>query len=460
MRYIGARYVVKIYENSLDPSSAEWEAAVNYEPLTMVTYNNGSYLSKTTVPGSIGNPASNPSYWIQTGFYNGQIASLQSQIDDINNNIGDLDNLLTTNKTSLVNAINEIVNDISNIKDKKFIILLDSYGGYRDADNHTLAELVATRLGAQASDAHTFGGYGFTNVNGVGTFLQAIQSLSIDDPDAITDIVVLGGQNDYGRDSAAIMTAISAFVTYCNTEYPNAKISIGHISEARNTQNYDMRYAITNSYYSILAYRNCYKVGARYLNGVEYIMHSSAFYENTDCTHPGTNGVSLLAHGIEESYKRGCCYTYITSDVNFNVPDDISGYSVTLPSDGTYEATIMNDIASFNVIVPTRRITITNDNPTYLPAAPIKIGKSRLGSETVLMVGSSSAPFFITIPVMILMFASNDSQIGRTNGFLNLNGDGDLLLYTQVGVMDNPNTVKYAYVIPTSSSATCQSILC
>lgn len=83
-QYIGARYVTKIYENSLDPSSAEWQASVNYEPLTMVTYNNGSYLSRKTVPASVGDPASNPSYWAQTGFYNGQIAYLQSQIDAIN----------------------------------------------------------------------------------------------------------------------------------------------------------------------------------------------------------------------------------------------------------------------------------------------------------------------------------------------------------------------------------------
>ena len=37
-QYIGARYVTKIYENSLDPSSAEWEANVTYEPLTLVTF--------------------------------------------------------------------------------------------------------------------------------------------------------------------------------------------------------------------------------------------------------------------------------------------------------------------------------------------------------------------------------------------------------------------------------------
>lgn len=84
-QYIGARYVIKIYENSTDPSSAEWEQA-NFEPLVMVTWQNGSYLSKKDVPASVGNPANNPTYWVQTGFYNGQIASLQAQIDAIVNN--------------------------------------------------------------------------------------------------------------------------------------------------------------------------------------------------------------------------------------------------------------------------------------------------------------------------------------------------------------------------------------
>ena len=107
-QYIGARYVTKIYENSLDPSSAEWEASVNYEPLTMVTYNNGSYLSKKEVPAAIGDPASNPTYWVQTGFYNGQIIYLQSEIDDINDAIGDINNLETLDKTKIVNAINEV----------------------------------------------------------------------------------------------------------------------------------------------------------------------------------------------------------------------------------------------------------------------------------------------------------------------------------------------------------------
>lgn len=79
-QYIGARYVTKIYENSVDPSTAEWESGVVYEPLTLVTYNFGSYLSKKQIPGSVGDPASNPEYWVQTGFYNGQISALDARI--------------------------------------------------------------------------------------------------------------------------------------------------------------------------------------------------------------------------------------------------------------------------------------------------------------------------------------------------------------------------------------------
>lgn len=87
-QYIGARYVAKIYENSQDPNSSEWEPGVTWEPLVIVTYQNGSYMSKKQIPGNIGNPPANPQYWTQTGFYNGQIASLQEQVAAINLELG------------------------------------------------------------------------------------------------------------------------------------------------------------------------------------------------------------------------------------------------------------------------------------------------------------------------------------------------------------------------------------
>ena len=97
-QYIGARYTIKVYENTVTPGSAEWQANVTYEPITLVTYNNSSYLSKKQVPASVGNPAANPDYWVITGNYNGQIASLQTQI-------GTLANLNTTDKDSQMKIV-------------------------------------------------------------------------------------------------------------------------------------------------------------------------------------------------------------------------------------------------------------------------------------------------------------------------------------------------------------------
>lgn len=87
MQYIGARYVTKVYENTISPNSAEWQSNVTYEPLTMVTYNNSSYLSKKEVPATVGNPAENSEYWVVTGNYNGQIANLDRRVDNVEESI-------------------------------------------------------------------------------------------------------------------------------------------------------------------------------------------------------------------------------------------------------------------------------------------------------------------------------------------------------------------------------------
>ena len=130
-QYIGARYVFKIYENSQDPSSAEWEANVTYEPLTIVTYLNSTYTSKKDVPGSVGNPAANPQYWIVTGAYNGQIAALQQQIDTINNTslpninlaIQALSNAIDTINNTTIPDLQNQINTRNNLWHNKNIVV-------------------------------------------------------------------------------------------------------------------------------------------------------------------------------------------------------------------------------------------------------------------------------------------------------------------------------------------------
>lgn len=90
-QYIGARYVPTFYQNSLDPTSCEWENNVNYEPLTVVTLPNlHSYISKKYVPDTIGTPASNPEYWLDRGYDNAYIQAVQDQVDQLQLDFDDL----------------------------------------------------------------------------------------------------------------------------------------------------------------------------------------------------------------------------------------------------------------------------------------------------------------------------------------------------------------------------------
>ena len=208
-QYIGARYVTKIYENSLDPSSAEWEAGVTYEPLTMVTYLNSSYLSKKEVPGAIGDPASNPSYWVVTGAYNGQILNLQNQIDAIN--------LILGNVTSSPN--------VKNMTNRKFVFVGDSYGTEPTPATSSIGEVINI-LGLSNDQYHNLSVSGAT----MSDYINQVTGYSYTDEDDITDVIVTGGINDCRDDgylNSTLPTTIPQLITAIKTKFTNAVIWAG-----------------------------------------------------------------------------------------------------------------------------------------------------------------------------------------------------------------------------------------
>lgn len=390
-QYIGARYVTKIYENSQDPSSAEWEAGVNYEPLTMVTYNNGSYLSKKDVPGSVGDPAANPDYWVQTGFYNGQIASLQNQIDDINNtkipgieaDIGDLDDLDTSDKTSIVNAINSISSGIS----KRYVLIMDSYGGYPD---ETLLDAIKDKLSIADDDAIYAGGIGFTNVNGQGTFESLLTSniAQFTDKDKVDGIIVLGGANDYGGNLNNIRTAISSFCTYAKAQFPNAEIMIGCLSRA-----YQDRANADTHKIAVNAYRSCFMYGARYLNNTEFIMHWKVLYY--DYVHPAPGNAPRIADAIYQAVVFGSC------DIEYNASHALTAKSLTgifdtmsVTTGCAIEQHLYNGAGMFGA---TGAITLTNASAVTLQAQDIDLEESMVDAS-ILFIGNQSQPYRVSIP--------------------------------------------------------------
>ena len=397
-QYIGARYVIKIYENSVDPASAEWESSVNYEPLTMVTYNYGSYLSKKEVPASVGNPADNPTYWVQTGFYNGQIASLQSQIDDINNNklpdvtaaiqtvsdnVGDLEDFNTSDKTSIVKAINSLSFGIN----KRYVLIMDSYGGYPD---ETLLDAIKEKLNIADDDAIYQGGIGFTNVNGQGTF-ETLLTGSISqftDKDKVDGVIVLGGANDYGGNLTNIRNAISSFCTYTKTQFPNAEIMIGCLSRAyQDRANADAHKVAIN------AYRSCFAYGARYLNNTEFIMHWKVLYY--DFVHPATTSAPRIADAVYQAVVFGSC------DIEYNASIPLTSKSLTgifsamsVPTGAAFDQHIYNGAGMFNS--SGFKMTLTGSSVS-LSSNDVDLEET-LADASILFTGNTSSPYRIALP--------------------------------------------------------------
>lgn len=98
-QYIGARYVPKLFENP--NGTNEWLKGIEYEPLTIVTYMNVSYTSKTKVPPNI--DILDTKYWVLTGSYNAQVTALSDLLNKVKKDLED-------SKLSKVELESKVVN--------------------------------------------------------------------------------------------------------------------------------------------------------------------------------------------------------------------------------------------------------------------------------------------------------------------------------------------------------------
>lgn len=74
-QYVGARYVPKIM--------GEWNKALQYEALSVVTYKGNSFTSKVPVPANV--EITDGKYWVNTANYNAQVAELSEKIKYLEN---------------------------------------------------------------------------------------------------------------------------------------------------------------------------------------------------------------------------------------------------------------------------------------------------------------------------------------------------------------------------------------
>lgn len=227
--YIGSRYV-PIFDGA-------WDNTKSYEALTIVEYGNNSYTSKRPVP--VGTLPTNTSYWALTGNYNGAISNLQNQI-------GALTDLDTTDKDNLVDAINENVSKIQTltnrlddvnynfIRNKRILICGDSISDESVQNPNWVTRLrtINTNLGLNAT---------ITNISEAGNGWCSPNPNSdglIDDLNANTgdyDIIILwAGINDRGAqfpigtpsdsNRTTVFGALYQIHDVCHAKWPKALV--------------------------------------------------------------------------------------------------------------------------------------------------------------------------------------------------------------------------------------------
>lgn len=145
-QYVGARYVPKIM--------GEWNKALQYEALSVVTYMGNSFTSKVPVPANV--EIDNTDYWVNTGNYNAQVEEYRKEAlaatqlanktstdlqtfkekqtstnNDINNKID-----------STTSALNALKNDVFNGTTPSVITVAKSGGRF-----HTINEAISFAKG-------------------------------------------------------------------------------------------------------------------------------------------------------------------------------------------------------------------------------------------------------------------------------------------------------------------------
>lgn len=288
-QYIGARYVPKFFaDENGDPS---WRDSIPYEALTIVMYLGNSYTSKKAVP--IGIQIDNTEYWVLTGAYNAQVEQYREEVENL----------------------------ITMITKKNVLCIGDSYLAYstEEMERESWGAFLRIYLGANNNvTLNGMGGSGFVGKTArtFGVLLsEKYNSMTDEERNAVTDIIVCGGLNDASAvaDNTTTMSdvinAMKLFFTNASTYFPNARVHVGAIGW--------MATGFTNRDSYITSFRNIIELYRKspfystsgkvdYLTGVEYIMPIEPInYYKPDLIHPTAQASSAIGIAIYNALMRG-----------------------------------------------------------------------------------------------------------------------------------------------------------
>lgn len=387
-QYIGARYVPKFFaDENGDPS---WRDSIPYEALTIVMYLGNSYTSKKPVP--IGVQIDNTEYWVLTGAYNAQVEQYREEVE----------NLRTM------------------ITKKNVLCIGDSYLAYSSQEMETESWGAFLRIYLGSNNNVTLNGMGGSGFVGntartFGVLLsEKYNSMTDEERNAITDIIVCGGLNDASAvaDNTTTMndviSAMRLFFTNASTYFPNARVHVGAIgwiaTGFTNRDSYMTSFRnIIELYRKSPFYSNSGKVD--YLTGVEYIMPIEPINNyKPDLIHPTAQASSAIGMAIYNALMRG------TSQGGFRTYNKVlltpSGHGTEITDNSLKATADGNQInligGAFGVHLDITDITTLNDIEIATCAQPIR--------------ATTSNP--LIVPVSIAIFPGKDGRYDFVNGEL------------------------------------------
>ena len=207
-QYVGARYVPKIM--------GEWNKALQYEALSIVTHLGNSFTSKVPVPANI--DITNTNYWINTGNYNAQVEAYRKDTAQVKNDLN-----------------NEIINRKNACKDN-ILWIGDSYSvNY----SHKLPNGVREMLNAKNWYEYSKGGAGFAGAWAGASFNDLIgeakNDLSDTQKEMIQYVYIVGGANDSSFTWSALKPKVISTIQNAKNSFPNAQVCFIFASCAYNT---------------------------------------------------------------------------------------------------------------------------------------------------------------------------------------------------------------------------------
>lgn len=196
-QYVGARYVPKLM--------GEWNKALQYEALSIVSHLGNSFTSKVPVPANI--DITNTDYWVNTGNYNAQVESYRIETAQLKTNLN-----------------NEIANRKNADKDN-ILWIGDSYSvNY----NHKLPNGVRDMLNAKNWYEYSKGGAGFAGKWAGSDFNDLIQlaknELSDTQKEMINYVYIVGGANDSSFSWTQLKDKVASTVQNARNSFPNAQV--------------------------------------------------------------------------------------------------------------------------------------------------------------------------------------------------------------------------------------------